>query len=430
MEQIWSKIREWYIKLVNSIAFWPAVVTLVFLMVAFTILSFDNHQANNWIAEHFPQLSIDNPDNARLILGTLAGGTLSLTVFSFTMVMVVLSQATQSFSPRVIPGLITKKAHQVVLGFYIGTTVYLLLLILGFQNHKNDTTIPVAGILLAIVFGIVCLVLFVYFIHSISKSIQVNVVLNDIYRQGKRYLQRDDHLHENIHTADLLQYESSGRTPATLYALQAGYLLPTGISTLLQLAKKHDLKLEIIGREGDFVQAGAPLLAVLNYEELPNTLADELLTSFGQSDAEVIMDNAETAMKQISEIAVRALSPGINDPGTAKTATDLLCNLLALQMQQPGQRIFADEDGTARIIIYQRPFEWLLTKYLAPIRHYGRADLNMNLKLAHCLQSMQAQDTDGHFAKAIQQELSALQESYQQFLQPEADKLVMERMMR
>jgi uncharacterized membrane protein len=130
---------------------------------------------------------VRNAENARLILGTLVGGIMTLMVFSFSMVMVVLNNASASLSPRVIPGLISDKGHQKTLGFYLGTILYSLLLITSIEQNST-TRVPSLGVLICLSLGIACLGLFVHFIHSISRSIQVEYILNNLYHTTRKKL--------------------------------------------------------------------------------------------------------------------------------------------------------------------------------------------------------------------------------------------------
>lgn len=114
---------------------------------------------------------VDSVEDGRLILGTLVASTISLMVFSFSMVMVVLNQASSNLSPRLLPGLITVKDNQVVLGFYLGTVCYCLMLILNIHPNAETARIPAFGILIGMCLGLSCLGFFTYFIHWISQAI-------------------------------------------------------------------------------------------------------------------------------------------------------------------------------------------------------------------------------------------------------------------
>ncbi len=417
MHKLWNIVTKLYLRLTGSIAFWPGIISLVFLAIAIIVLSYDNEGLNGFLVEHLSQLAVQKADNARLVLGTLAGGTVSLTVFSFTMVMIVLNQAGSNLSPRVIPGLITKRAHQIVLGFYLGTTIYILLLILGFENRERDLQISMGGILLAVIFGIICLVLFVYFIHSISRSVQVDSILNDVYRQGLvGYAQ-----HETTPIPYPFEKQDVRSEILVIDSTRAGYLAVINTRELMALACQHNLELCLMTYIGDFVQQGQVLLKVANRSSCDNDLREKLLHTFTFTSYDVTINNSETSLKQISEIAVRALSPGINDPGTAKKAIDLLTSLLVLQLKVPAYKVYNDEKQIPRIAAPHKPFGLMLQKYLLPIRHYGRDNVNINLKLLYSLQVLLDNDKAQQHQKVLHKELNALQQSYTEYISPAED---------
>jgi len=181
MSAVTNRLFRLYHRVTGSIAFYPTLIAvgLASLCVVTIVLEM------TWLQPYKEDLDlglVKNADNARLILGTLVAGIISLMVFSFSMVMVVLNSAASSLSPRVIPGLISSRSHQVVLGVYLGTIINSLMLISTIQEG-DDINVPSLGIFLALGLAVIRLCLFVYFIRSISLSIQVDFILNRVYKQ-------------------------------------------------------------------------------------------------------------------------------------------------------------------------------------------------------------------------------------------------------
>ena len=181
-----KKINDWLFKsyrlIIGSIAFYPTIITMGFFGFSIIINLIEYRPWMMDLKETLSFILVKSKEDARLVLGTLVGSIISLMGFSFSMVMVVLNRASATLSPRVIPGLITHKSNQTVLGFYLGSIVYCLTLIVNIQSEGSNS-IPDFGILMAMIFGIMCLGFFMFFIHSISQSIQVDNILKRI--QGK-----------------------------------------------------------------------------------------------------------------------------------------------------------------------------------------------------------------------------------------------------
>ena len=122
-------LKKNYQDIIQSIAFYPMIISLGFLLLALGSLQFENLEIVSAIKKKIPYIFIEDYETARSILSTIIGGIISLTVFSFSMVMVVLNQASSNFSPRLLPSLISNKRHQIILGFYIGTLLYCIIIL-------------------------------------------------------------------------------------------------------------------------------------------------------------------------------------------------------------------------------------------------------------------------------------------------------------
>lgn len=150
------------------------------LTLSLLSLSLENAGISHWLTSLHKGFIIDSGDTARTILSYLTGGLISLMVFSFSMVMVLLNQASSNYSPRVLPGLISNKNHQYVLGIYLGTIIYNVFITISIKSSgQNSTKLPSFSILMTVLLTILCLGAFIYFIHSISQAIQVSNIMNN-----------------------------------------------------------------------------------------------------------------------------------------------------------------------------------------------------------------------------------------------------------
>lgn len=369
----------------SSIAFLPSIISAAFFALAVFMLYFEASSLSTAIEERLPFAMVRDEENARTILNIVAGGIISLTVFSFSMVMIVLSQASSNQSPRVIPGLTTVKSHQVVLGIYLGTIIYTLLLLLNFKTGADGGTTPAIAVLLSLAFGILCLGLFVYFIHSISKAIQVDNIMNSIFHKATHALQREEELAcktKSMWGGDIREMRY------TLYNDGNGYMRRICLTDLQKIARQHDLQVEILVEAGAFAVKGTPLMRLTTDPQEDEALVKQLLECFELSEEEVVMEDYEQGVKQLTEIALKALSPGINDPGTATKAIDFLTILFINKMQGEDRDCLLDEEHNLRVIEKNVPLDELLHRYLSPVRTYGKGDLHINLRLLRCLQNL------------------------------------------
>ncbi|QFU11962.1 hypothetical protein FIU84_08135 [Stutzerimonas frequens] len=387
MPSLTNRLFRLYHRVTGSIAFYPTLIAvgLAVLCVVTILLEM------TWLQPYKEDLDlglVKNAENARLILGTLVGGIISLMVFSFSMVMVVLNSAASSLSPRVIPGLISSRSHQVVLGVYLGTIIDSLMLISTIQEG-DDINVPSLGIFLALGLAVICLCLFVYFIRSISLSIQVDFILNRVYKQTlgqlrarRRQLQDS---HEPIWPDDA-QW-------TVVRARRSGYFKALNVAAAQDLLEEQDARMTVQVHYGFFVMPGHPLMRI--DRQLDENCTNRLLDCFDFYVEEYAQRHFFFGFKQIVEIAVRALSPGINDPGTAIKAIDMLGVLLAERMQMPDHEVARAEDRP-RIFIRELNLHQLLQMTFGPQRRYGADDLQVLQALLQACKNLlyAAEDAD------------------------------------
>ncbi len=322
---------------------------------------------------------VEGVENARLILGTIVGSIFSLMVFSFSMVMLVLNRASSTLSPRVIPGLITQKSHQIVLGVYLGTIIYSLILIINIQSIDDSFEIPTLGILISMIFAITCLGLFVYFIHSISRSIQVDNILQSIFKKSLQKI-RELHIPEGLFKMPVTDGWHS------VFAANSGYLKRIEKKSLVKICKENNISIRITENLGFFFVKGYPIAKVSN--EVSEDVHNDILNCFIFYIEEHVSDHYSFGFKQISEIAVKALSPGINDPGTAIKAIDMLSVLFIEKMHINEENYLIDNDGKLLVFFESPSLEQLLFTNLSPIREYGKHDVTIMLNLLESLKNL------------------------------------------
>ncbi len=372
-------ISKTYYRVINSIAFYPTLIALGFLIFSIVVMRIEFNEIVIEFKNNIERVLVHDPNNARLILGTIVGSIISLMVFSFSMVMIVLNRATSTLSPRVIPGLISDKFHQIVLGFYLGSIIFSLILIVNIDAPGVEFSVPSLGIFFSMVLAIVCLGLFVYFIHSISQKIQVDYILNDIYKLTKKELNKVD-----IENAKRELPDTSSWT--TCVATNSGYLKKIDGKGLTEFCKKNEIKLLVKVSIGSFVVKEYPFIEIS--KDLEDDIKDKLRSYFTLYTEERVSDHYLFGFKQISEIAVKALSPGINDPGTAIKALDLLSDLFAKLMEVDEKNYIENSEEDPLVFISPVPFHEVMFQIIVPIREYGKKDVSVLVRLLDCLKHM------------------------------------------
>jgi uncharacterized membrane protein len=397
-------VKELYRKVLLSIAFYPVLISFVFFLLAFIILELESLELAKTLKERIPYLFIKDYETARAILTTLIGGILSLTVFSFTMVMVVLSQASSNFSPRLLPSLVSNKRHQLILGVYIGTLLYCIIILIALGANDIDTHSVGFSTMLAAISGVFCIGLFVYFIHSISTSIQIQNIIENIFRSSSRYLDKDYGDSCNLKVG-LQEFRMDNFE--TIYSPKSGYYREFDNSLLSDSLVENCHQIEILPYVGRHLWEGMPLLKVQNL--LKDEDLEDLLLCVNISSNRSDQNDGFDGFIKLMEIAVKAMSPGINDPGTAIDAINRLAPLLVKIMRFPPITSNALREGKIILVRNNITAKELMQTIIQPIRLYAKKDSSVVIVLIGALKYI-AKDAEvsKNNRVEVQKELEAL----------------------
>lgn len=405
MKHFFIRIATFFRTVKSKIAFYPSIIAFGGFFLALGMIILEKRGISRHILEVFPMLMVEDGDTALNVLSTCIGGLISMMVFSFSMVMLLLSQASSNFSPRLLPGLISNKRHQIILGVFLATIVYNIFTLFSVNTSEEKYTLPGFSILLGVFFTIVCLSAFIFFIHNISQSIQINNIMDGIYDQAI------DRLNE------IIEREKKGsKLPIPYFpdtsewhsytSNKSGYFQNISIKNITDICKKNDIRVYITTPKGLFVLKNNSILKTS--KALDNKIVDDIFSNINFARGEYIRDNYTLAFKQITEIAVKAMSPGINDPGTAVNAIDYLTELFSLRMDKNDSGVIAAE-GENYIKIAIITFEELLYNVMASLRTYCKHDPTVMQKFIGMLNYLKNQPAANEtYHKSIEEELKVL----------------------
>ncbi|OHU88180.1 MULTISPECIES: DUF2254 domain-containing protein [Pseudoalteromonas] len=385
---ILKRLAYTYREVLNSIAFYPSLLSTAALLLAVASISIENLAIIKQVKEHLSFVLVEEPNNARTILSVLIGSIISLAVFSFSMVMIVLNTASSNLSPRMLPGIITKNSHQLVLGVYLGSIIYSTIVLINVDKIDIElygSKVPSLGVFCALILGLMSLIFFVFFIHSISKEIQVDHVLNTLFKNTMEALE------------DLIEQQQECNNPSDeqlqgwheIKSVVEGYYKGIKINKLKKILEKESLVIYVSVKQGYFTVKGYPFLRCNRSLKGNPDLEKQILDCFIFYIEEFISDHYSYGLKQISEIAVKAMSPGINDPGTAVKAIDMMSILLIKRMSLAEvDCILLDQDSEPLLFLHEVKFEELLHDNFSPIRHYAKSDALVMLNVLEALKNI------------------------------------------
>jgi uncharacterized membrane protein len=338
----------------NSYWFVPAVMTFASVLLSVLTLWLDDQireDVPSWLQ---PLVFSGGPDGAREVLGVIAGSMITVAGVVFSITIVALTLASSQFGPRLLANFMSDRGNQVTLGTFVATFLYSLLVLRTVRTGEVER-VPHLSVAVAMLLAIAGLSVLIFFIHHISVMIQAPSLIASISDEMRGTTGR---LFPQVGGLSDADYAAPGSSLPDEFEQEAvpvetsssGYVEAVDVEGLLSLATDRDLVIRLDVQPGRFLVSGDPVAHAWPAGALDDETTDRIARSVAVGSRATATQDFEFPLKQLAEIAVRSLSPGINDPYTASSCVDhlsiTLCDLAAREFPARG---IADADGRLRI---------------------------------------------------------------------------------
>ena len=356
--------------------FVPGLCLVAAVLLAWGLSALDHAVHAAWPVP-LAWMQIHDPATARTVLSTVAASMITVVSLVFSLTMVVLVLASSQFGSRLVQTFLGNRSNQWVLGLFVGTFLYCLLVLFLEREGTAGAFVPQFATAAALVLAGLSVVVLVFFFHDVAQSIQAESVIAAVSREldaaVERLLPAEDAPREVSPSGkDAALPPERLRVPAH----GEGYLQGVDHAGLVALARELDAVILVPWRPGEFVIRGGTLAFVHAGVELNETAAARVQRHFLYGVRRSPLQDVEYAVRQLVEVAVRALSPGVNDPFTAMSCIDRLgagVARLATRRAAPGE--FSDEDGAVRVRAKTLPFPGYVHAAFSQIRQHARGDV-------------------------------------------------------
>jgi uncharacterized membrane protein len=290
---------------------------------------------------------------------------------------------------------------QWTLGIVLGTFSYCMAALPAARSLPHPFA-PVATVLGAMVLALVCVGLLLFFIHHISQAISVNHIVDRIAEETEAMI---DELMPSPHRLNRPK-DAESLTPSpsetAVSSHDSGYIRFIDTRRLVALAKHYHISIRVLRRVGHFVPAGIPLMMASKGNRLPPEGTAHLLAAFDFGPARTLQQDVEFGVLQIVDIALKAISPAVNDPTTAINCIDQLSRILIrFASREPPEELLYDPPGIVRASIGWIQFERLLNGAFEQIRMYSKTDVAVSLRLLRALGDIAASTPDPEFRRIL-----------------------------
>lgn len=301
------------------------------------------------------------PEGARALLGVIATAMLAAASTMFSITIAVLALTSSAYGPRLVRNFMADRGNQLVLATLVSTSLYALLVVRRVRSD-DEPFVPSLAVTLALFLTIVCVALLIYFIHHISTGIQISTLAGAVRVELARRL---DQLYPATASTNLLPASDWPAREGDAFAVTVtrdGYIADIGVDALVDAARTARGRIEVTVRPGTFVCAGDRLAWIMpgaapamERSEALDRCAASVRAAIAVQDERTPYQDVEYLARQLVDIAVRALSPGVNDPYTAVTAIDALtASFAGTAGHSDPDPVVADTDGVPRVCVARR----------------------------------------------------------------------------
>jgi uncharacterized membrane protein len=388
-----KKLIFFWKELLASFWFVPVLIIGLSIVLSIGLVTIDSYiklSHDGWLRLFF----VNSADSARSILATISGAMIGVAGTVFSVTLVALTLASSQFGPRLIKNFMYVRLNQVVLGSYISTYLYCLLVLNTIKDNDNYNFIPSISILVAIFAAIMNIILLIVFIHQIAVSIQADKVISDISDLIARQVRTlfpermgNELNNETVFDEDAAFSAYSRKT--SIKSSKAGYLQYIDGERLMKIVTENDTLIKLYHRPGSFLVEGEEIAVLCSNQELEDEFLKNIPDQFIFGKTKTSQQDLEFSIHQMVEIAARALSPGVNDPYTAISCIDnLTATLCYLAKAKFPSKYRVDKDANLRVIAEVLDFEGVLDAAFNQIRQFSGGSTAVIIRLMEALKTI------------------------------------------
>jgi len=364
---------------------------------------------------------------ARQLLSTIGGSLITVTGVVFSVTLVALTNASSQFGSRILRTFARDTGNKVVLGAFVGTFLYSLLIMRTITGGQNGF-VPHLSILVAIALSMLCFALLIYFIHHVIRILQADNVVTALSNDLNSTMVRMLPVEDDNPTRDSAEVplQLGTEKPTEVVAQSSGYLESIDTAEILKYAQSADTTIQIACAPGDFIFCGSVLarLGVNGDQQLTHKIA----SAFNLESERSYVQDIEFAFQQLVLVAVRSLSPAINDQLLAMTCIDRLSEALELaERRQLPSRFQRDTDGRIRVSSPSLRYGDIVSMAFSLVSEVSRENAAVTAHILENIGRLLEQTHKSELRVAIQNLATDVHRRALQCLDSEVDRLTVQR---
>lgn len=342
-----TRVHLWLDTLRTSLWFVPSLIVLGSVALAYVVLAVDASLPDQWwlTMPWLARLLDVSTSGAGAMLQVIGGSVITVAGVVFSITIAALTLASGQYTSRVLRNFIRDRANQVVLGSFLGIFVYCLLILRSLFGAGDTGHAPPLALLVALILAFVGIALFIFFIHHIALGLQASRIVADIAHEALESVDRHFPEQEDTsHASDPVDVTIAEGRMHPVIARTNGFVTGVDHEALLDAAIECDAVVRVLRGSGSFVTEGETIAEVRLAGERPGDLLHRLADAWSTGPQRTLENDPGFGMRQLVDVAIKALSPAVNE-----TTTGIMCvNWLGVILRRIAGRPFR-----SRILIHE-----------------------------------------------------------------------------
>lgn len=405
-KHLWSNLR-------SSFWFMPSLIVLASIALAVVLIQADSAGSDQWLTR-WPRLFGAGAEGARGMMTTIASSMMTVVGVTFSMILVVLALASSQYTSRILRNFMRSRVTQVVLGIFAGIFTYSLIVLRTIRSGNEGTFVPNLAVFFGFVLALGGVGALMFFIHHIASSIQASNIIASVAQETTGTIDRlfPEKLGQGLieDNDNKIQHILRSRNWHIIPSDENGYIQNVNNSRLLDIAREQRTIIRMERGIGEFVIKDTALVSIA-LDDLPDQeTIFALQNSFSISRFRTVEQDPAFGIRQIVDVGLKALSPGINDTTTAVTCVDYLTAILAPMATQQIPSLYRYEKGELRVIAKGVSFESLLSDSFNQIRSSANGNVAIILRMLDSFRTLAGLTTSPQRRKALIEQVQLIAE--------------------
>ncbi|MGK2935464.1 MAG: DUF2254 domain-containing protein [Gemmatimonadaceae bacterium] len=409
-----NRLQKYWDDLRSSLWFIPALIVAGAVVLAVGLIEAEAFADREFLASRWPLLFGAGAEGSRGLLSTIAGSMITVAGVTFSITVVALTLASSQYTSRILRNFVRDRTNQTVLGVFVGVFAYCVVVLRTIRSGEEGAFVPGVAVLGALLLAFVAIGFLIFFIHHIAASLQATTIIESVAAETLEAVDRlfPDRMGEGAagRAGEEHELALAPKTWVAVPARKTGYVQGVDADALFELADERDVVVRMEKGIGEFVIDNCPLVSVSGMSPDDESIR-KLNAAYSVDRYRTVHQDAGYGIQQIVDIALKALSPGINDTTTAINCVDYLGSILARLAVRRIESPFRSDGGELRVINRGPTFPGLLADAFDQIRQNAEGNVAVLKRLLQVLATIAERTSDEERLHALRQHADLVAET-------------------